>query len=66
MAILLFTNGGEINKLWLYDMQSDGISLDDKIAKLDNDGDISDIIEKWRAIKKDNLIVTTNSDMYAG
>ncbi|WP_102401256.1 HsdM family class I SAM-dependent methyltransferase [Haloimpatiens massiliensis] len=63
-AVLLFTKGGETNKVWFYDMQSDGFSLDDKRNKLDNDGDIPDIIEKWRAIKKDNSIEPTKEDKW--
>ncbi|BDR76575.1 type I restriction-modification system subunit M [Clostridium tetani] len=58
-AILLFTKGGETNKVWFYDMESDGYSLDDKRNKLDDDGDIPDIIEKWRAVKKDNTLEPT-------
>lgn len=63
-AILIFTKGGETNKVWFYDMQSDGFSLDDKRTKLDTDGDIPDIIEKWRAIKKDNSIEPTKEDKW--
>ena len=32
-AILIFTKGGESDKVFFYDMQSDGYSLDDKRAK---------------------------------
>lgn len=63
-AILLFTKGGETKKVWFYDMQSDGFSLDDKRNKLDNDGDIPDIIEKWRTIKEDNTIEPTKEDKW--
>lgn len=63
-AILLFTKGGETNKVWFYDMESDGYSLDDKRNKLDDDGDIPDIIEKWRAIKKDNTLESTKEDKW--
>lgn len=63
-AILMFTKGGETNKVWFYDMQSDGFSLDDKRNKLDNDGDIPEIIEKWRVIKEDNTIDPTKQDKW--
>ncbi|WP_053955857.1 type I restriction-modification system subunit M [Inediibacterium massiliense] len=63
-AILLFTKGGETNKVWFYDMQSDGFSLDDRRNKLDHDGDIPDIVEKWRAVKKDNSIEPTKEDQW--
>lgn len=63
-AVLLFTKGGETNKVWFYDMQSDGFSLDDKRNKLDNDGDIPDIIEKWRSVKKDKELEPTKEDKW--
>lgn len=63
-AILLFTKGGETNKVWFYDMQSDGYSLDDKRTKLEDDGDIPDIIEKWRAVKKDNTLEPSKEDKW--
>lgn len=63
-AILIFTKGGETNKVWFYDMHSDGFSLDDKRNKLDNDGDIPDIIEKWRAVKKGKTLNPTKEDKW--
>ena len=63
-AILIFTKGGETDKVWFYDMQSDGFSLDDKRNKLDNDGDIPDIIAKWRAVKKDKTLNPTKEDKW--
>jgi len=49
-AILIFVKGGETEKVWFYDMQADGFSLDDKRAKI-KDNDIPDIVEKWKARK---------------
>ncbi|APC38882.1 class I SAM-dependent DNA methyltransferase [Clostridium estertheticum] len=63
-AILIFTKGGETNKVWFYDMQSDGFSLDDKRNKLDNDGDIPEIIAKWKVIKEDNAIEPSKKDKW--
>ena len=63
-AILIFTKGGETDKVWFYDMQSDGFSLDDKRNKLDNDGDIPDIIEKWKAIKENNNLEPAKEDKW--
>lgn len=63
-AILIFTKGGETDKVWFYDMQSDGFSLDDKRNKLNNDGDIPDIIEKWRAVRKDKTLDPTKEDKW--
>ena len=46
-AVLIFVKGGDTEKVWFYDMQADGFSLDDKRAKI-KDNDIPDIVEKWR------------------
>lgn len=51
-AILIFVKGGETEKVWFYDMQSDGYSLDDKRSKVDGGGDLPDIVEKWKARKE--------------
>ena len=47
-AILIFTKGGETDKVFFYDMKSDGYSLDDKRAKLEGCGDLQDIIIKYK------------------
>jgi len=48
-AILVFTKtgAGGTDKVWFYDMKSDGFSLDDKRTSIGNDGDISDIISRF-------------------
>lgn len=51
-AILVFVKGGETEKVWFYDMQSDGFSLDDKRSKINGGGDLPDIVAKWNARKK--------------
>ena len=45
-AVVVFTKGGETDKVWFYDMQADGFSLDDKRDRV-KDNDIPDILEKW-------------------
>lgn len=45
-AVLLFTKGGVTNKVWFYDMQADGFSLDDKRQKL-AENDIPNIIDEY-------------------
>jgi type I restriction enzyme M protein len=47
-AILIFTKGGETEKIWFYDMQSDGYSLDDKRTKQDGYGDLQDIVTQYK------------------
>ena len=45
-AILLFTKGGETEKVWFYDMQADGYTLDDKRNKIDG-SDLPDIVQRY-------------------
>lgn len=48
-AVLLFTktNSGGTDKVWFYDMQADGFSLDDKRNPIENN-DIPDIISRFK------------------
>jgi len=48
---MVFTKGGKTDKVWFYDMESDGYSLDDKRARIDGKGDIPDIVERFKARK---------------
>jgi type I restriction enzyme M protein len=50
-AVLVFTKGEKTDKIWFYDMQADGYSLDDKRSKIEQN-DIPDIIEKWKSRNK--------------
>ncbi len=50
-AILIFVKGGETEKVWFYDMQADGYTLDDKRTKISST-DLPDIVEKWQARKE--------------
>jgi type I restriction enzyme M protein len=45
-GILFFTKGDTTDKVWFYDMQADGLSLDDKRDPVD-ECDIPDVLEKW-------------------
>jgi len=47
-AFIIFTKTGHggTEKVWFYDMQSDGFTLDDKRTKIDQ-SDIPDIIERF-------------------
>lgn len=47
-AILVFTKGGETEKVWFYNMESDGYSLDDKRTKQDGCGDLQDIVKQFK------------------
>ena len=46
-AILMFVKGGKTGKVWFYDMESDGYSLDDKRTKLAGYGNLQDIVKQW-------------------
>jgi type I restriction enzyme M protein len=46
-AVLLFTKGGSTEKIWFYDMEHDGYSLDDKRQKVP-ENDIPDLLECWQ------------------
>ncbi len=52
-AILVFVKGGETEKVWFYDMQADGYSLDDKRSKI-KENDLPDIVAKWKDRKGDH------------
>lgn len=53
-GILIFTKTGHggTDKVWFYDMQDDGLSLDDKRTPIDQN-DIPDIIERFRNREKE-------------
>ena len=51
-AVLFFTKGEPTKKVWFYDMQSDGFSLDDKRTKI-NTNDIPDILNKFSKRKEE-------------
>jgi type I restriction enzyme M protein len=45
-AVLIFTKGGTTERIWFYDMEHDGFSLDDKRQRVPED-DIPDLLECW-------------------
>lgn len=49
-AALVFVKGGSTDRVWFYDMEADGYSLDDKRNKIEKN-DIPDILEQYN--KKD-------------
>jgi type I restriction enzyme M protein len=52
-AVLLFTKGEKTDKIWFYDMEADGYSLDDKRTKIEQD-DIPNILKEWRQRNKNS------------
>lgn len=53
-AILLFTKGGSTERVWFYDLQADGYSLDDKRTELkgENSNDLPDAITQWHQYRQ--------------
>jgi len=47
-AVLVFVKGGRTERVWFYDMQADGYSLDDKREKVEAN-DIPDVVAQWKA-----------------
>jgi len=50
-AILIFTKGGTTEKVWFYDVEADGHSLDDKRIKIDRN-DLPNVIEQYHAYQR--------------
>lgn len=46
-AVLIFTKGGTTDRIWFYDMEHDGFSLDDKRQRVP-ENDIPDILDCWQ------------------
>jgi type I restriction enzyme M protein len=58
-AILFFTRGGTTDRIWFYDMDHDGFSLDDKRQPVP-ENDIPDILTCWQ--KRHNPVFQTERD----
>ncbi len=54
-AVLIFTKGEPTKKVWFYDMEADGYTLDDKRTPIDKKGDIPDIIKKFKQKDKEKF-----------
>ncbi|HCY39924.1 MAG TPA: DNA methyltransferase [Prolixibacteraceae bacterium] len=62
-AILIFTKGGETNKVWFYDMQADGYTLDDKRNKIEA-SDLPDIVIKYKNSRSLSAVEGDRSGKY--
>jgi type I restriction enzyme M protein len=52
-AILFFTKGTKTDRIWFYDMEHDGFSLDDKRQRV-QENDIPDVLSCWASRKDPN------------
>jgi len=60
-AVLFFTKGEPTEKVWFYDMEADGFSLDDKRNEI-KENDIPDILERFeKRNKEDNKDISKKS-----
>ena len=59
-AILILTKGGSTERVWFYDLQADGYSLDDKRTPLKGEGsnDLPGAISNWKQYR---TLVETNA-----
>ena len=64
-AVIVFTKtgAGGTEKVWFYDMQSDGYSLDDKRTPLDN-SDIPDIVSRFHALDAEESRERTDQSFF--
>jgi type I restriction enzyme M protein len=53
-AVLVFTKGAATERIWFYDMEHDGFSLDDKRQRVP-ENDIPDILECWKHRHDENF-----------
>src|SRR3989339_463454 len=53
-AVLYFTKGEPTEKVWFYDMEADGFSLDDKRTPQPDKNDIPNILESFEKRNKEN------------
>jgi type I restriction enzyme M protein len=62
-AILFFTKGAKTDRIWFYDMEHDGFSLDDKRDRV-AENDIPDVLACWRN-RNDNDFIAKRSKRLA-
>ena len=54
-AVLFFTKGAKTDRIWFYDMEHDGFSLDDKRQRVP-ENDIPDVLACWQNRKDRNFV----------
>ena len=51
---MVFVKGGKTENVWFYDMKADGYSLDQKRDFIDGRGEIPDVVEKFKAGRRES------------
>jgi type I restriction enzyme M protein len=69
-AILIFTKGGSTERVWFYDLQADGYSLDDKRTPLKGEAgnDLPDALAQWqryRQMVESNISASSINTVFA-
>jgi type I restriction enzyme M protein len=54
-AVLIFTKGAKTDRIWFYDMEHDGFSLDDKRQRVP-ENDIPDVLACWKNRKDADFV----------
>jgi type I restriction enzyme M protein len=47
-AILVFTRGGKTENTWFYNVENDGLTLDDKRARIIGASELPDVVAQWK------------------
>jgi len=63
-AVLFFTKGEPTEKVWFYDMEADGYSLDDKRTEQPEKNDIPDILERFEKRNKEDNKDRSKKDFF--
>ena len=63
-AVLFFTKGEPTKKVWFYDMEADGYSLDDKRTPQPEKNDIPDILERFEKRNKEDNKDRSKKDFF--
>lgn len=62
-SIIVFNKGGVTDKVWYYDMQADGYSLDDKRHEVP-ENDIDDILISWKNCVNNSSLLPRQDDKW--
>jgi type I restriction enzyme M protein len=64
-AIIIFTKGGSTDKVWFYDVQADGFTLDDKRTPI-KDNDLPDLVKQYKEYQQAVFASHSSSERHSG